>query len=228
MSKNQMPFQWLKRSVVLILGRRRANRLAGPFHDWRARQRTERFLANLPGADLCIQLGCGYRQRKGWINVDRARGPEVEVVWDVTRGLPFPNSSCTAVFSEHLVEHITKEDAARLLSECHRVLQEGGVLRLSTPDAELFLRSYTSDRQFLAHPGFSQTIDTPIDRVNHMMREYGKHLWSYDEELLTLMLKRAGFCSVIRQNFGVSVHPKMCNIDFEARAFESLYLEGIK
>ena len=61
-----------------------------------------------------------------------------------------------------------------------------------------------------------------------MMREYGQHLWSYDEELLTLMFKRAGFSKVIRQRFGVSAHLRVNNIDFDQREFESLYLEGIK
>jgi len=108
------------------------------------------------------------------------------------------------------------------------VLQREGVLRLSTPDAELFLVSYAGDQKFLAHPGFTQAIDTPIDRVNFMMREYGQHLWCYDEELLMLMLKRAGFERVVRQEFGASGHSHMSNIDFEARAFESLYLEATK
>jgi hypothetical protein len=99
---------------------------------------------------------------------------------------------------------------------------------MSTPDAELFLRSYAGDQKFLGHSGFSQPIDTPVDRVNYMMREYGQHVWSYDEELLTLMLKRAGFHTVIRQCFGSSLHPRMNNIDFADRAFESLYLEAVK
>ena len=165
---------------------------------------------------------------KGWINVDRARNPEIEVMWDLTSGLPFRDSSCTAVFSEHVIEHVTKEDAAKLIGECYRVLQDGGVLRLSTPDAELFLRSYTSDQEFLAHPEFSQAIDTPIDRINFMMREYGQHLWVYDAESLTRLLRAAGFGSVTRQEFGKSVHPRMQDIDTPEREFESLYLEAIK
>lgn len=228
MNNNYTPFQWLKDAVVGLIGRERANRIAAPYHDRKARRRTEEFLANLSKSDLRVNLGCGYRPVTGWINVDRARGPEVQVVWDLTTELPFPDSSCTAIFSEHLIEHISKEDAAKLVSECYRVLQDGGVLRLSTPDAELFLRSYAGDRKFLVHAGFSQAVDTAIDRVNYMMREYGQHLWSYDEELLTLMLKRAGFKSMIRQRFGVSVHSQMGNMDFDAREFESLYLEGIK
>jgi predicted SAM-dependent methyltransferase len=227
-SNHDGPFKWVKRFLVGIIGRDRANRIAGPYHDRRARQRTLEFLANLPAGDLCINLGCGYRPMKGWVNVDRARGPEVQVVWNLTDALPFPDYSCSAVFSEHFIEHISKEKAAKFLGECHRVLKPGGVLRISTPDAELFLRSYAGDKQFLAHPSFSQEIDTPIDRVNYMMREYGQHLWSYDEELLTLMLRRAGFAEVVRQRFGSSVHPRMKNIDFKDREFESLYLEAVK
>ena len=127
-----------------------------------------------------------------------------------------------------MIEHVTKEDAIKLIGECYRVLQDDGVLRMSTPDAELFLRSYAGDRTFLAHPGFSQAIDTPVDRVNYMMREYSQHLWSYDEELLTLIFRQAGFKTVVRQRFGVSLHPHMNNMDFRDREFESLYLEGIK
>jgi predicted SAM-dependent methyltransferase len=223
-----MSFKWLKLPVVGIIGRDRANKIGEPYHAWRARQRTLRFIANLPKTDLRVNLGCGYRPMKNWINVDQARGPEVQAVWDLSQSLPLRDNSCAAIFSEHMIEHVTKEAAARLLSECYRVLQSKGVLRLSTPDAALFLVSYAGDRKFLSHPGFTQAIDTPIDRVNFMMREYGQHLWCYDEELLRLMLNRAGFERIVRQEFGVSDHPLMNNIDFEARAFESIYLEATK
>jgi predicted SAM-dependent methyltransferase len=226
---NHRPFlKRLKDPVVAIIGRERANKIAAPYHDWRAGRRTRHFLESLPKSDLRVNLGCGYRPVKGWINVDRARAAEVQVVWDLTTGLPFPDSSCSAIFSEHVIEHVTKEDAIKLIRECYRVLQNDGVLRMSTPDAELFLRSYAGDREFLAHPGFSQAIDTPVDRVNYMMREYSQHLWSYDEELLTLMFRQAGFKTVVRQRFGVSLHPHMNNMDFRDREFESLYLEGVK
>lgn len=228
MSNNHTPFQWLKRSAVGIIGRQRANKIAGPFHDWRARRRTRQFLAKLPEGELCINLGCGFRPMTGWINVDRARSPEVQVVWDITHGLPFPDSSCSAIFSEHLIEHAPKEDAARLLNECYRVLKTGGVLRVSTPDAERYLRSYAGDGEFLRHPGFREPCETPLERINQMMREYGQHLWVYDAESLLLLLRKAGFSSATEQQFGVSAHPRMQQIDSAERAFESLYAEGIK
>ena len=227
-SNHHNPFQWLKRSLVGIIGRERANKIAGPYHDRQARRRTMDFLADLPKDDLCVNLGCGYRPMKGWVNVDRARSPEVQVVWNLTDGLPFPDSSCAAIFSEHVIEHVTREDASRLLSECYRVLKNGGVLRVSTPDAGLFLRSYSGDREFLNHPGFTESVETPLDRINMMMREYGQHLWVYDAESLILLLRKIGFSAVVEQGYGVSIHPRMQQIDSAERAFESLYVEATK
>jgi predicted SAM-dependent methyltransferase len=173
-------------------------------------------------------LGCGPAALADWVNVDIARGPRVDVVWDLRQGLPFPDESCSAIFSEHVIEHLSKEDAEKLLKECRRVLQTGGVLRLSTPDAERFLRSYAGDRKFLAHPEFPREVDTPLDRINMMMREDGQHLWVYDSSSLLLLLRRVGFASAVEQPFGISQHPRMQNIDTPSRAFESFYVEAVK
>ena len=220
--------QNLKRAVVRLLGRETANRIAAPYHDWRARGQTRRTLLALPANDLCINIGCGSRPLPGWVNLDAARGDKIDVVWDLRGGLPFPDESCTAIFGEHVIEHIPKADGELLLRECHRVLQPRGVVRLSTPDAGKFLRSYAGDRQFLANPGFAQSADTPMDRVNMMLREYGQHMWVYDVESLCIALRKAGFNSTLEQRFGESTYPRMQEIDSEERAFESLYVEAIK
>jgi predicted SAM-dependent methyltransferase len=222
------PFQKLKRAVVRLLGRETANRIAAPYHDRRARGQTRRTLLALPAKDIYINIGCGSRPLPGWINLDAARGDKIDVVWDLRRGLPFPDGSCAAIFGEHVIEHIPKADAELLLRECRRVLQPGGVVRLSTPDAGKFLRAYVNDREFLADPRFPDSADTPMDRVNMMMREYGQHLWVYDVESLCLALHKAGFNSTLEQEFGESTYPRMQGIDSEERAFESFYVEAIK
>jgi predicted SAM-dependent methyltransferase len=218
----------VKQIIVQLLGRERANRVAAPYHDWKARRRTRDRLAKLPSKDLCINIGCGPNCLSGWINVDMARNDGLDIVWDLRHGLPFPSESCTAVFGEHVIEHIRKEDAARLLKECHRVMQKGGVIRLSTPDAGRFLKAYANDDGFLRHPSFDRPIETPMDRINHMMREDGQHLWVYDAPALILLLQQAGFGEVSEQAFGSSQHARMKSIDTPARAFESLYVEAVK
>ena len=218
----------LKRIIVNLLGRERANRLSAPYHDWKARRRTRQRLTTLPASDLCINIGCGPNFLPGWVNVDQARSDGIDIVWDLRQGLPFTSESCTAIFGEHVIEHIAKEDAAKLLQECHRVLQRGGVIRLSTPDAGRYLRAYANNDGFLQHSSFELSIETPMDRINQMMREYGQHLWTYDAPALTLLLKQAGFSEASEQQFGSSRHPRMQGIDTESRAFESLYVEAVK
>lgn len=211
-----------------MLGRERANRISAPFYDWQARRRTQKNLAALPAEGLCINLGCGTSILEGWVNVDISRGPGIDVVWDLSRGLPFPDESCALIFSEHVIEHLSREAAERFVRECYRALQKGGVVRISTPDAGRYLRSYAGDGEFLRHSSFTQAIETPLDRINQMMREDGQHLWVYDNASLLLLLQRAGFSSCIEQEFGVSLHPRMHNLDSPGRAFESFYVEGQK
>jgi predicted SAM-dependent methyltransferase len=114
------------------------------------------------------------------------------------------------------------------LRECYRILQPEGVLRISTPDAGRYLRSYAGDGEFLRHPTFPDPIETPLDRINKMMREYGQHLWVYDVPSLTLALKNAGFSDVSERRFQESAHPAMADVDAPDRAFESLYVEAVR
>ena len=218
----------IKRFIVSVIGRETANKVSAPYHDWRARSRSAQVLASLPAKDLCVNFGCGPNPLPDWLNLDVARSNGIDIVWDLRHGLPFPDESCTALFGEHVIEHVPRQDAQKLLRECYRVLHKGGVLRLSTPDAGRYLRSYAGDREFLEHPSFPEPFESPMDRVNQMMREGGQHLWAYDADSLLLALKKAGFSKVMEQPFGKSLHPRMQNIDTEGRAFESLYVEGVK
>jgi predicted SAM-dependent methyltransferase len=223
------PARSIKRALVRVLGRERVNRLTAPYHDWAARRRTRSALASLRGArDLRVNIGCGPNALAGWINLDAARGERIDVVWDLRRGLPFADESCAAVFGEHVIEHVPRESAEALLGECRRALRRGGVLRLSTPDAGRYLRSYAGDGEFLRHPAFAGPVETPLDRINQMMRESGQHLWCYDAESLLLLLRKAGFSQAVEQQFGESLDPSMRGIDSEGRAFESLYVEAVK
>jgi len=218
----------LKNLVVDLLGRDTANKLSAPYHDWIAKRRTEKLLAELPRNGLCVNLGCGPRILDGWINLDVNRADGIDVVWNLEFGMPFPDQSCSALFGEHMIEHISKENAARLLHECLRVLEPGGILRISTPDVGLYLKSYAGDRKFLSHPAFDRPAETAMDRINTMMRENGGHLWVYDAESLIALVRSVGFAWVREQEFNRSNHPRMKGIDCGERAFESLYVEAGK
>jgi predicted SAM-dependent methyltransferase len=56
--------------------------------------------------------------------------------------LPFPSFRFQGIYSSHCFEHLQEARVVFWLSECYRVLEPGGVLRLSMPDIESYFDAY--------------------------------------------------------------------------------------
>jgi predicted SAM-dependent methyltransferase len=98
-----------------------------------------------------LAIGGGNFHQDGWINLDypfeRRAGKQHPVI-DVEHNLmsmdllPFPDNRFEIIYSEHCIEHLTEGAAKWTIKECHRILQPGGVLRISCPDAEKLFGFY--------------------------------------------------------------------------------------
>jgi predicted SAM-dependent methyltransferase len=83
-----------------------------------------------------LHIGCGDNPLPGWINVDRiARAPGVATDIDPTH-LPFAAASVDAVLAEHVFEHFSFDEEAKVWHEMARVLRPGGTLTIEVPDFE--------------------------------------------------------------------------------------------
>jgi predicted SAM-dependent methyltransferase len=161
-----------------------------------------------------LHLGCGQIRFEGWVNVDLSTGNDAtDVVWDVTDPLPVEDCACRLIYSEHLVEHLTVEDARRLLVECHRALAPGGILRLAMPSLERLVEQYGSGR-WREQPWLSQPenrhVSTPCEMLNVAFRSWG-HEWLYDAEELHRRLSEAGFTDIRDMDSGFSEVPDLAN-----------------
>jgi predicted SAM-dependent methyltransferase len=193
--------------------------------------------------DLKLHIGCGDGHLAGWINIDIYPAPlAMNVLW----GLPFAGASVRHVFVSHLLEHLFFPADVRLfLSELHRVLAPGGVVRIVVPDIEQCLEAYArDDRSF-----FSSRRETwtwwpeNATRLEDFLAYAGagpepaylfeSHKYGYDFETLARVLADAGFSDVTRSTYMASTHEglRVDDISAVARAqygdrYYSLFVEA--
>lgn len=79
-----------------------------------------------------VNLGSGGSPMKGWVNLDIAAIPGVDVVHDLDDApWPFTDNSVTQIEAKDVFEHVT--DAILFMKECHRILGNGNLLHIRTP-----------------------------------------------------------------------------------------------
>ena len=88
------------------------------------------------GQPQLLNIGCGRTHHDEWINLDLESTDANVMEHDVTKGIPCPSESISAVYHSHILEHLKPEQGIDLLKECYRVLKPGGILRVVVPDLE--------------------------------------------------------------------------------------------
>jgi SAM-dependent methyltransferase len=80
-----------------------------------------------------VDLGCGSRKMAGAIGMDIVAVPGVDVLADMSRGLPFRTSSLDGIYAYHVLEHL--DDFLGAVGEIWRVLKDGGLAYIKAPHA---------------------------------------------------------------------------------------------
>jgi predicted SAM-dependent methyltransferase len=147
------------------------------------RRYLRRWLAH-PGPHA-LNLGGGSVLSSQWLTADI--DPRSDVFMNVTRPLPIPKNTLDVVFSEEVIEHVSREAGFKMLLECFRVLKPGGVLRITTPSFDYF-----------AHRAVSET--NAVQEINDIFYGHG-HRFIYSNAALREALTRAGFVNVTPSSY---------------------------
>lgn len=212
---------------------------------------------------VVLNLGCGWKTHPDVLNIDSSiylrmrrhwywaplrplvfRGvrrerlrslPESILVHDLRRPLPFADNSADAVYSSHVLEHLNREHARKLVGEMRRVLRAGGIVRVAVPDLEeacrLYVRHCDGMEQGQAriedHEDYIRTVIEQLVReeaagtaqqppwrrrlenwiLGDAKRRGETHRWMYDRFSLPVVLAEAGFVDTQVCNFRVSSIP---------------------
>jgi predicted SAM-dependent methyltransferase len=150
-----------------------------------------------------------------------------------------PKRKFKAIFLDNVVEHIPRERTESLFKNCHKMLEQGGILRIATPDFAGFVQKYIErDSAFLEkyHDELlhekSIQIHNFIDPLRSTLINWG-HLegYIYDYNTLAEILLISGFerVKITRCLAGKSNFAFLSNLESRSSSVEpQLIIEAVK
>jgi ubiquinone/menaquinone biosynthesis C-methylase UbiE len=124
--------------------------------------------------------------------------PEVDIVADITRGLPFLDDSVDEIVSCGTIEHFSHDELIRLSNEFHRILTSGGKLIIGVPDLQALMNAYLmGEIEFkILNQYLYGSQKNPLDQ----------HKLALDFENLHVILQRAGFSNIRKTPYTFPFH----------------------
>jgi predicted SAM-dependent methyltransferase len=139
-----------------------------------------------------------HRIFPGWISTNY--NVFAPIFFDGTSKI-LPKRHFKAILLDNVIEHIPRERAESFLKNCHTLLEQGGILRIATPDFAGFVEKYIEKdsvflemyrNELLSHKNIK--INKFIDPLRSILLNWG-HLtgYVYDYQTLTDLLVLSGF-----------------------------------
>lgn len=189
-----------------------------------------------------LQIGAGGNNLPGWLNTD-IEPSAGQAYLDATKRFPMPERSFSYIFSEHVIEHLTRDDAIGMLKECYRVLAPGGKIRIATPNILTFIQLFRQEktpemRRYVKGKiewhGWPRTTAPECLLLNYQLRSFG-HQFLYDPSTLRESLALAGFQIITESSPGVSNNSELKGLEArhdsrvrELNDYETMVLEAIR
>lgn len=95
-----------------------------------------------------INIGGGNWYYRRWENVDlHAINSFIDYKTDLRNKEPInlPDGCAKLIFCSHVLEHVSDDVCLFIIKECHRLLNQGGVLRVSVPDMDKAIEAYLAN-----------------------------------------------------------------------------------
>ena len=110
--------------------------------------------------EIKLNLGCGFLEEKDSIGID-IRDCGQEIIWDLNKGIPFPDESVDMVCSMHFIEHLDDKEFYNLLLEIYRILKVGGTTENIQPHARDLTALYLGHKSVWFEEKVDSLVTTP-------------------------------------------------------------------
>ena len=89
-----------------------------------------------------IMCHMGLLSRTGYQLIQDLYTVREFIKWGRATNLPVKDEDADIVYSSHMMEHLTHEEAEQFLKEVLRILKSGGGFRLVLPDLQYYINRY--------------------------------------------------------------------------------------
>jgi hypothetical protein len=199
-----------------------------------------------------VQYGCGLSAPTEWLNFDASptlRLQRLPVIGrlsavrqplfpknvrfgDIVNGLPVPPEACRAVYSSHVLEHLSLADFRTALVNTRKILGRMGIFRLVVPDLRILAQRYAADGGDTAAVRFMTDSGLGLAQRNRgaigLLRTWlgnSQHLWMWDYPSLCKELQTAGFTGARAAQFGDSEDPLFSAVEDKSRWEDAIAIQ---
>lgn len=150
-----------------------------------------------------LNIGCGGAVAEGWVNADRHPSVPGALEADVCAGLPWSTGVFEIVAAHHVLQMIPYPELVPALAELHRVLEPGGILRLSFPSLLRAVRAHArGDAEWFPRVAGEETS---LDGLFcGYLTDYGNSRSVLTPGWVAELCFRAGFETAVAASFGYS------------------------
>lgn len=168
-----------------------------------------------------LQIGSQRHIYDTWLNTDLTPKSADITYLDATQRFPIADNTFNYIFTEHMIEHITYDDGKNMLAECHRILIDGGKIRISTPDLAFLASLYNADlseiqKEYIAFSVKRYSNGNVSEKrsfvVNNFFNSFG-HKFIYDRSTLSNLLEVTGFKNAKFCNVKESSDPELSDLE---------------
>ena len=104
-----------------------------------------------------LNFGAGYRfNHFAFRNVDKYNG-DIDLRWSPCdlKPIDIKEKSIKVIYTSHMIEHLTYDEAKFMLNEFYRILEPEGQLRIVTPDIDIFHDAYLANDKMIFNKRFN-------------------------------------------------------------------------
>jgi predicted SAM-dependent methyltransferase len=177
-----------------------------------------------------LNLGCGSVQPEGWVNVDLYGVMFGCRQFDITNALDVELlADAHGAFDEIVANHLLScfshwELLDPVLPNILRLLKPGGVFRAMVPDARKAALAYLEDDA--SHFPLGDDLPSASERFCTFLPWFGESKSIFDERYLGVLLRTAGFTTVVFSPHHATVLGTRGIYDLDDREEHSLVMEA--